>query len=245
MQTIHLFDTPAISTHDAIIIENYWKLFGYDSKQYIQECKALGLPIHRSLYTDAKQADACSTKQLDTWEKSLRAKHNNAVDGTILDIDLQSLQYEDAVNALLFGYTSDVGYTRPTTKRSRKNDLCLLLQTHTRDWQKFIAPNAHLASLDKPLSTYYLTRDIAKINIQKNKKPKTKQYANNPFIWAFTKRLQVSPLDIVENIYLAHDANIQAGFASLAKCKAHYAKHHGGKQYNAIKNAQNTLQKYL
>ena len=220
MQTIHLFDTPAISTHDAIIIENYGKLFWYDSKQFTQECKALGIATHRSMFTDAKQADACSTKQFDTWEKSLRQKHGNAVDGTILDIDLQSLQYEDAVNALLFGYTSDN--------------------------EKQIAPNAHLASLDKPLSTYYLTRDIAKTNIRKNKKPKTKAYESNPFIWQYTKHLQASPLDIVNNIYIAQNEMILHESAQLEKNKQEYKTHkRNGNMLAKIKNKQNALHKYL
>ena len=123
------------------------------------------------MYTNSKIASVASNQQLNCGEKSNRAKKENAIDGLYMDRDMQSLQYEDAVNALLFGYSSNFN------KKIGGSRYLNGIQPNSNLYDTLVA-----IPLQLPIHTVYLARQLQKTSIRKNQKPKAKAYTSNPFL---------------------------------------------------------------
>lgn len=169
-------------------IRNYGKLFWFDSQEYRNDARLAGIEVWQCLYSQSKNQKFIPSKDLKIWWE------NNSVDGDVLDVINESLNYEDSVNALLFGYVSDL-------------------------W-KNIKANKHLENLDKPTSTYCLTRDIIKTWLRKNKKQKYKEYEKSDYI----KSLARTPLDVVNSLIIQENNYIIEQLKELEQLQEKYKK---------------------
>lgn len=194
-----MYKVSEITEKEKMVLTNYWKLFWFDSKQYREEVKQYGVNTWQCLYSDAKMQAPMTSTSLDVWWEE------SDIDGDIMDIIPQSIQYEDAINSLLYGYESDNG--------------------------NIIGANKHLANLDTPINMYYLTRDIVKTNLRKNQKPGNTWVIDNPFLSDFQKKSMLNPLDIIENKRIENNDTIAEIQKKFEKNKEEYKKHNYNSRY--------------
>lgn len=200
-------------------IKNYWKLIGFDSQLYREEAKRVGVQPSKSLLTEAKAIDG-----------TMQWSSNKDVDGDILDLPIQSLQYENGLNLMMFWYESDVQYNKTTKHRGKaqqtpvKQLYTLLAFDYTKDGYRILKARDYFKNLDKPLSWYLTSRDIAKYNIRQQADNRTdgKKRESNPFIGQYTLSQNFSPLDVIESRFIANDMLIDSKLEQLKDLQTKY-----------------------